>query len=73
MKYIDNFFSKRFAKELPKTVGEWNIGDNKKKLGKNNCHQQDVKINTDLQNTTLSHVKHIVPSKDENNIIPKKE
>lgn len=71
MKYVINFFSNRLSKELPKTIGEHNIGYNKKKLvnidNNNNNNQCIIKIKPDLQN------KNIVSSALNNDKTDKKE
>jgi hypothetical protein len=70
MKYVINFFSNRLSKELPKTIGEHNIGYNKKKLvniDNNNNNNQCIKIKSDIQN------KNIVSSALNNDKTDKKE
>ena len=70
MKYVINFFSNRLSKELPKTIGEHNIGYNKKKLvniDNNNNNNQGIKIKSDIQN------KNIVSSALNNDKTDKKE
>ena len=69
MKYVINFFSNRLSKELPKTIGEHNIGYNKKKLVNidNNNNNQCIKIKSDIQN------KNIVSSALNNDKTDKKE
>jgi hypothetical protein len=71
MKYVINFFSNRLSKELPKTIGEHNIGYNKKKLvnidNNNNNNNEYVKTKSDIQN------KNIVSSALNNDKTNKKE
>jgi hypothetical protein len=63
MKYIINFFSKRFSQELPKPIGRWNIEYCNKKIdtkidlsNEDHCGPcgQYAKTKIDLQNKTLT-------------------